>query len=232
MDNYTELLEEKAECLDRDDDDYEKNIMEIFDSFRGFCESMTEFIQKRGYTGGNYDDQKVKFVQDRFKSSNIPVPRGIKRWFMGEQKPKRNTAFLICFAFGLTVDETNEFFSRVQLERSFDCHTIQEAVYYFGMKNSLSFPEVKEILDGIEKPKKAKALPDQQILYTGSIKDYIDSIDDKEKLIEYIKANIDDFAYNNATAVKYVRELWENISKPDGLAVKEGQSIIFRVART
>ena len=224
--NYTDLLESKAAALFADDENYEKKLIEIAGLFRGFDEAMTDFIVKNGYTGDSEDvDLKAKFVQDKFKASNIRAPRGIKEWFKKESKPNRDTAFLICFAFGLTIEETNEFFRCVQLERGFDCHTISEAVYYFGMKNSLSYSEVKEIIDGIKKPKKTRVLSEGQVLYTGSIKSYIDSIEEKKKLIAYIEGNIEDFAYNNVTAVRYIQELWENISKPEGLAVKEGRII-------
>ncbi len=226
MADYTEKLINKAESLFMDDENYEKSLREIAELFRGFDESMTEFITEQGYTDDISDiDKKVKFVQERFKLSGIKVPRGVKGWFMGAAKPNRDTAFQICFAFGLSIDKTNEFFRCVQLERSFDCHTISEAVYYFSIKNELSYEEAKEIIEDIKMPQKEKAVPDRQVLYTGSIRDYIDSIIDKERLISYIEGNIDDFAYNNVTAVRYVQELWKNISKTDGLAVKEGQLI-------
>ena len=53
-------------------------------------------------------------------------------------------------------------------------------------------------------PKKVKAIPNREVLYTGTIIEYINDIDDKEKLIQYIIDNIDDFQYNNATAIKYI----------------------------
>lgn len=224
--NYTELLENKAETLFIEDEKYEESLIEIAGLFHGFDEAMTAFIRKQGYIDDADDiELKVRFVQEKFKASGMKVPRGIKGWFTGDTKPNRDTAFQICFAFKLSIDKANEFFRCVQLERSFDCHTISEAVYYFGIKNQLGYQEAKEIVERIKKPKKAKAVPDQQVLYTGSIRDYIDSISDNERLISYIEENIDDFAYNNVTAVKYIQELWGNISKTDGLAVKEGQLI-------
>lgn len=226
MFNYTELLENKAENLFIEDEKYEESLIEIAGLFRGFDEAMTEFITEHGYRDAEDDiELKIKFVQKKFKDSGMKVPRGIRGWFGKASKPNRDTAFQICFAFGLSVEKTNEFFRCVQLERGFDCHTISEAVYYFGIKNSLTYQETKEIIEDIKKPKKTRLVPQQQVLYTGSIKEYIDSICDKDRLISYIEGNIEDFAYNNATAVKYIQELWENIAKADGLAIKEGQLI-------
>ena len=56
-------------------------------------------------------------------------PRDLKDWFSSDKTlKKRDLAFQVCFALGLNVDETNDFFRRVMFERSFDCHSINEAV--------------------------------------------------------------------------------------------------------
>ena len=227
MSQYTELLNEKAETLSPDDDDYEKNLREIATLFRGFGEALTAFIEKHGYIGDLTDvSAKAQFLREKFKTANVKQPRDFKKWFVPYPDIiERETAYRICFAFGLSVDETNDFFRCVKFERGFDCHDRSEAVYYFCMKNGLSYSEAQEIIDRIPEPKKIKAIPNREVLYTGTIIEYIDSIDDKEKLIQYITDNIDDFRYNNATAIKYIQELWADISKTDGLAEKESSII-------
>ena len=223
MSQYTELLNMKAETLSLDDDNYEEKLLEVSTLFRGFDEALTAFIEEHGYTGDLTDiPAKAQFLREKFKAANVKQPRDFKEWFVPNKKLTRKTAFQICFAFGLGVDETNDFFRCVQFERGFDCHTISEAVYYFCMRNGLSYTEAQEIIDRIPMPKKVKAIPNREVLYTGTIIEYINSIDDKEKLIQYIKDNINNFQYNNATAIKYIKELWTDISKEDGLAVKEG----------
>lgn len=228
MSQYTELLNENAETLSLIDDDFEEKLREIAASFRGFDEALTAFIEEHGYIGDLTDvSAKAQFLCEKFKTANVKPPRDFKDWFVPNRKPARETAYRICFAFGLSTDETNDFFRCVQFERGFDCHTISEAVYYFCMRNGLSYSEAQEIIDRIPAPKKIKAIPNREVLYTGTIIEYIDSIDDKEKLMRYITDNIDDFQYNNATAIKYIQKLWADISKTDGLAAKEG-SIIDR----
>lgn len=229
MSQYTELLNIKAETLSPDDDGYEESLLEISALFRGFDEALTSFIEDHGYKGDLTDvSAKAQFISEKFKNANMETPRNLKGWFVPVKKLDRNTVFQLCFAFGLTIEETNNFFRCVRYDRSFDCHTINEAVYYFCMRNGFSYSEAKEIIDHIPKFEKAKAIPERdEVLYTGIIKDYIESIDDKETLIKYIKDNINDFQYNNATAIEYIQDLWTEISKADGLAAKEG-SIIER----
>ena len=229
MNQYTELLSYEAETLSPDDDDYEQRLREIAKLFRGFDEALTSFMVDRGYTGDRADiAAKTKFLTEQFKAAGIKPPRSIDNWFVPVKNLGRKTVFQLCFAFGLNVKQTNDFFRRVRFERSFDCHTISETVYYFCMRNKLSYSEAQEIIRSIEqisKPKTVKSIPDSDVLYTDTIIEYINSIDDKEKLIRYIVDNIDDFRYNNATAIKYIQELWSAISKADGLAEKEGSVV-------
>lgn len=220
---YTKILNTHAETLSLEDDDYEESLLEIASLFRGLDEALTVFVEEHGYIG-NLEDvpTKAKFLQEKFKVANIAPPRDFKEWFVPNKKLARETSFKICFAFGLNIEETNDFFRCIKFERGFDCHSINEAVYYFCMKNGLSYTEAQEIIESIPVSKKEKTIPNREVLYTETIIEYINSIDDKEKLIEYIKENISDFQYNNATAIKYIQELWNEISKADGLAVQEG----------
>lgn len=226
MSQYTEDHNIEAETLFLENDKFEEKLLDIASHFRGFDEALTAFIEAHGYTGDLTDvPAKAQFLREKFKEANIKPPRDFKEWFVPNKKLSRKTAFQICFAFGLGVDETNDFFRRVQLERGFDCHTISEAVYYFCMKNGLSYTESQEIIDRIPVPKKGKAIPNCEALYTGNIIKELNRIDDKEKLIQYIIDHINDFQYNNATAIKYIQELWSKISKTDELAAKEGAII-------
>ena len=226
MSQYTELLNIQAETLSPDDDGYEESLLETATLFRGFDSALTSFIEEHGYTGDISDvEAKSKFLREKFKTANVKPPRDFKEWFLPNAVIKRPTAYKICFAFGLDVAATNDFFRCVQFERGFDCHTISEAVYYFCIKNGHSYSEAQTIIERIPVPKKMKALPNQEVLYTGTIIEYLDGIDDSEKLIKYITDNINDFQYNNVKAIKYIQELWTKISEVDGLGVQEGRII-------
>ena len=226
MAQYTELLNAKVETLSMDDDDFEENLIGVATLFRGLDEALTSFMKEHGYKGDLADaSAKAQFLREKFRTANIKLPRDFKDWFAPNKKITRKTAFQICFAFNLDVDETNKFFRCVQFERGFDCHTINEAVYYFCIRNGLPYLEAQEIIDRIAIPKKVKSIPNREILYTGAIIENINSINNKEELIQYINCHISDFQYNNATAIRYLQELWNEISKTDGLAAQEGTII-------
>ena len=246
MNSYTEYLDTEAQTISPEDDDYEEKLLSVATQFRGFDEALTDFIKDHGYAGdpagiattesdtacpppyrGGPADiaAKAQFLREKFKSAGIKPPRDFKEWFVPGRKISRRTAFQICFAFGLDVDETNEFFRCVQFERGFDCHTVSEAVYYFCFKNGLSYPDAQEIIARIPVSQKAESIPDEKILYTTDITRHIDSFSNKDQLISYITANIGDFRYNNVTAIGYIKEFWSKIAEEGGLAYQEGALI-------
>lgn len=223
MSEYTDYLEWQAETLSPEEDGYEEKLLEIASYFRSFGEALTAFLVAHGFTGEvTQPGQKVDFLRRQFRAAAIPAPNRMQGWFRTGKRIQRETAFQICFAFGLSVEETNAFFREVCLERSFDCHSIPEAVYYFCIRNGKNYGDALEILSRMPEDHKGDLAADQEILYTGTIVDFIDHARDAEELIGFVKDHLAQFGYNNATAVRHIRKRWEEISREDGLAYREG----------
>lgn len=227
MGQYTESRNIAAENLSIDDDDFEDKLREIAEQFRGFGDALTEFIVEHGYTGQASDvDAKAQFLRDRFKAAGIKLPRDFKEWFVPVKKLDRDTLYQVCFAFGLTVSETEDFFRRIYCARAFDCHTVKEAIYYYCLKNNRSYAEANQIIEQIPKLQKVKTLPEgDAVLYTQTIVHQLDEISDPEMLIEYITSNIDSFGYNNVTAIKDIQKLWKDIVKEQGLVDEDSKML-------
>ncbi len=228
MSEYTQVLSGIAETLSLEEEDYSEKLLDIAKMFRGFDEALTAFILRQGYSGNvdNIDD-KAEFISEKFINAKItPLPRDIKEWFIPSNvKRSRKRAFQICFAFELGVTETDDFFKRVWFERSFDCHQVDEAIYYFCIKNGMSYGEADAIIKKIPKAQREKMIPDTNALYTRTIVNELDKITDVNTLLKYMEENIGNFSYNNVTAIKFVRNLWNKIVGKDGFAYKEGQII-------
>lgn len=230
MDQYTKMLDDDAATLSPDDENYEEKLIQLARSFRTFGEALTNFLCENGYEGAADDtDAKLAFIKGKCKSSKVPVPRNIDEWFNSGTTVKRVSAFQICFAFGMNVEQTNEFFKKVLFERSFDCHTIREGVYYYCIRNGLSFKEAKAIIARIPKQIFDKKDVDEKenrtekdVLFTGRIVDIINSAKSADELVDFIVDNFDKFRYNNATARKHIRKIWGEIARDEGLAYKEG----------
>ena len=129
MEQYTQILTRLADVLTPDDEQYEEKLLAIAATFRSFSQALTSFMCDNGFSGEatNIDD-KVAYIKDKFKAAEIPAPRDIRKWFSEDKGITPDTAYQICFAFNLGVEETRDFFRRVYFERAFDCHSITEAV--------------------------------------------------------------------------------------------------------
>ena len=75
--------------------------------FQNFDEALDTFLVRHGYTGDRQDiDGKMAFIKSRFEQKQIPLPRNIRKWYTEHKRIKKETAIRICFAFGLTVEES------------------------------------------------------------------------------------------------------------------------------
>ncbi len=225
MRSYTEMMETLADNIYADDDDYTKRLQEAAAAFMRFDEVMDEFISEHGYTGDLTDiDEKTTFIRGKFKAANVKEPRGIRAWFSEHKTIERGSAFQLAFAFGLTVDETAELFKRICLGRCFDCHTVDEAVFYFCMRNGLTYADAIEIIEKVPKDTKGKmTADDEDILYTGNIIKELHALNTKDELVDYLTRNAAQFGYNNAAATQYIRKLWHEIADTGGLAYNDKQ---------
>lgn len=223
MPDYTTRLQVPIDSISFEDDNFLEELLDVVQLFRPFSEGIDEFIHSHGYSGELTDvDAKVKFIRATFENASMTPPREIRAWFDG-QPVKRDTVFQICFAFCLDGYETDEFFRRVYTkERSFDCHRLQEAIYYFCLNNALSWADALDIQSQL--PLVGNRIG-EEVVYTSSIIKELNGFTTKEELIYYLTENIDKFADSNVTAYDTIRRLWTRAAGPDGLLVQEHKAL-------
>ncbi len=220
MGNYTSFLEDMTYDI-FEEEDYVEELKKAAKLFRTFDKALDSFIVNHGYDGDLLNvDEKVSFITGKLKAAGVPVPRNIKKWYSEHKRIERKTAFQLCFAFGLQVDEVDDFLRRVCLTRGFDCHDVEEVVYFFALKNGLSYEDTVDVLSKVTIVKPDRVAKDD-IVYTEFIAEEIDDIETAEELILYLNENVDKFGYNNATAYEIIRSIWNDISKEDGIALRE-----------
>lgn len=220
MGNYTSFLEDMTYDI-FEEEDYVEELKKAAKLFRTFDKALDSFIVNHGYDGDLLNvDEKVSFITGKLKAAGVPVPRNIKKWYSEHKRIERKTAFQLCFAFGLQVDEVDDFLRRVCLTRGFDCHDVEEVVYFFALKNGLSYEDTVDVLSKVTIVKPDRVAKDD-IVYTEFIAGEIDDIETAEELILYLNENVDKFGYNNATAYEIIRSIWNDISKEDGIALRE-----------
>lgn len=225
MGKYTGLLEEKSFNI-FDKDDYIEEMEKVVGIFRTFDKALDTFIVEHGFHGNLENiEEKVKFISDTLKeSAGIPLPRNIKKWYTEHKTIERKTAFQICFAFQLKVEEVDDFLRRICLSRGFDCHSMEEVVYYYAFKNGLNYQDAVNILSEITKVKPGK-MEKKTVVYTDYIVEEIDRIDSIEELKCFLTENADIFEYNNASAYHAIHTIWMKISENNGLAIREKKKL-------
>lgn len=221
MGEYTHFFENMSYDI-FETDDYLEELKKAAQLFRSFDKALDSFIVKQGYNGDLTNaDEKVSFITDKLEKAGVPIQRRtIKKWYEEHKMIERKTAFGLCFAFDLQVDVVNDFLRRICLTRGFDCHSIEEVVYFFAFKNGLSYAETMEIIKQVEVVKPDK-MAKEDIVYTDLIAEELETIDTAGELVSYLNENAHKFEYNNATAYEAIQTIWKDISKENGIALRE-----------
>ena len=220
MSDYTAELWASLDNISWEDDNFMQELIDVWELFRPFSEAMDAFLRSRGYAGDISDTQdKVRFIREAFTAAGIQPPREIREWF-ADQPIRRETAFQICFAFHLDGDGTDEFFRRIYVrERSFNCHIMQEAVWYFCLNNDLGWADAQDVLSLVQP---VKADPDcGEVVYTSAIIAELNALESKEELIDWLRKNTSKFVGNNVSAYEAIRRLWAQTAGPEGLLLRE-----------
>lgn len=228
MSDYTDYLEDSAERLDPTDELFVPKLREICTSFHGFGTALGEYLAER-FAISSEPEVCIPFLEEKFKQNIGRKPRNMDRWFGPRGKIQRETAFQIVFALDLDVTQTDDFFRRVYLDRSFNCHDIREAVYYFCRMQNLSYAHAQDLICCVmQKAEEAeRKAPSSERLYTQSIRNEISAMTGEDQLVTYLSENYADFAYSQVTAQDKIRELWNDITKEDGLAMWESKYLSY-----
>ncbi len=223
MSDYTHLLRTPFSGISPEDEHFMDELLEVARLFRPFSEGMTEFLFEHGYSGDPDDaGEKTAFIRNTFEQAGMKPPREIRLWFEKDQPITRETAFQICFAFGLDGLRTDDFFRKVVMrERSFDCHQVSEAIAYFCLNHGLTWADAREMNARIPEPGENSA--PAAVVYTDSIVKELNRMESKEELVQWLRENIRLFNTNNATAYRLIRDMWEQTAGKEGLLAREGR---------
>lgn len=159
----------------------------------------------------------MDFLTQQMEIKSIPyLNESIQKWFDGVDIQKsgeanfRDSMYKICFAMELGVDETNKFFKQVALDKAFYIRDVKEFVYYYCIKNELSYQMAIELI--------AQALcvdnEDRECHTLHETKVILESLvisRSNEKVIEYIRRNPQDFNIRNLTARRQIDNLIADI---------------------
>ena len=233
--NYTKQNQESTSSYTSYDDtedivDFLKNP----ESFRTFDKGLIELLKRNGYPGDTdnlVEMSKYLFSKLRDIHSTI-TKKTVDSWFSGERRPKieagsRQKIYEICFALNLTYKETRWFFHHVYYDRAFNCHTIEEAVFFYAFLNGISYAQAQNIIREIHSAAvKTEASSDAETNYTQYIKDRISDFQSEDELKEFLISNKENFASWNRSALKNLNDLMREL-----IATEEAKKEIDNLKR-
>lgn len=224
--NYTKFNEQSISKYSKDDidcfddDDSAISFLKDKDSFRAFNIGIADTFKRKGIDIDPEDKSAMaSYLFSRLKAINATVEKEtVYSWIDGSHRPKveagsRKRIYEICFALNLNTEETIWFFQHVYYDRAFNCHTIEEAVFYFAFSNGLSYKEALEIIN-IVNGADAPAGTNYEGNYTRFIQKRIKSMNSIDELIPFLIANRENFKAWNKTAGKTLKKLADEIILP------------------
>lgn len=214
--NYTEIASNKIKDFKSPyDNEYALDILKSTDFFRPFNHGLDTLIQKHGYDKSMSDNSsKSDYLYNKLKEIGSEIEeKTVFSWFIGEHRPKiepssRKRMYEICFALHLSIDEAKWFFQHVYFDRCFNCHIIEEAVYYYCLLHSLSFNRAKELIRIISDSennttKNFELEISNPTLY---ITEQIESFKSENDFLHFMKLNKSSFNSWNVSSYNFIKE--------------------------
>lgn len=213
--NYTQYNSDSIyQFLDEDDTTDAIDFLKNPSNFRSFNEGLTEIMIKKGYIPENATPTEITNILYE-KLAKIGASRSlstVNSWITGTHRPLiesgyRKQIYEICFALNLDLQETIWFFHHVYYDRAFNCHTIDESVFYFCFKNNISYQNALHIIKAIEDAPTKTVISKINHNYTLFVQQKIEEINSTEELILFLILNKENFSSWNESAYKTLTDL-------------------------
>lgn len=194
---------------------------EYFQEFDNECR-FRDKVQDRavdlGYTGTT-NEELITFLVHRCRQAEVGLSRQTITNWIRQSAPTgsgRENVYRLCFALSMNERETAEFFLKAFLERPFQFKSVRECIYYYCLKNGLSFTHANALIERVEQsPAQPSPFPDDN---TAKIGQEVTSFRSEERLVRYLLENRSGFETRNQTAIREIEDLLDSCCK---LAARE-----------
>ncbi len=187
-------------------------------NFVSFHTGLTTLMQRCGYTGSSEDvEEKTAYLQQKLAAIHVKITEiTVRDWFSGKRRPSldsrsRKLVYEICFALGASFELVQEFFRQVYFSRSFNCHTIKEAVYYYCLHQNHSYNHALELYETIKAMPETAKFEASAPVYTDQIRNALDNCHSDEEFLAYFSRNKSIFDRWNQRALFYIEEFIRQI---------------------
>lgn len=220
---------------DEDENSWSNVLGVLSQEFRSFGEGLTAIMEEK--LGKKVPNPKLTLSNSCYNTGVdldlIGTRNTLNTWFenvnrkplksSGVSRPRksensRDAMFAFAFAMELTVEETNELFQKVYLDRAYNQRDYKELIYYYCLSRRLPFSEAQKLIEKVHFDE-TDVVSDKTML-TQHLADTGLSSESGEALIEFIHAHSHNFAINTRSAMQVMRKLKE---KAREIARNEGE---------
>lgn len=224
-DSFTQIINNSI----RNNDEPKLDLSEIVDyynssdTFRPFSAGLTELMIRSGYKGAADEiEAKSNYLFDKLKAINVTVAKQtIKDWFTDKRRPSFNSEsrikmFQLCFALSASFDNVKWFFNHIYFSRSFNCRTIEEAVYYYCFLNHLPYEHAQYLIQEISSyPDNINPSRPVQNFSTKEVTKKLSEYTTDEELLHFFQNNKHTFSTWNKTALSHIDKFFKAIIGPE-----------------
>ena len=217
LNNFTHNIDNSLWNIKNNDYNDALSFLNDPSNFRSFSVGLTMLIQKYGYSGNSDDiEAKTNFILNKLSTIRVTISKStIKDWFLDKRRPalvsnSRTIMFQLVFALHVSKDDFIWFFSHVYFDRTFNCHTIEEAIYYYCFQHKLPYEHTQELL-ATATTYSAQVPSISSTIFTQEIQNYITHCTSDEELLYFLKQNIAIFQQWNKSSVHYINKLLSQI---------------------
>lgn len=204
--DYTEKMYDQLWSWDEDDDATVEKVRAFLnntENFNMFGENLRRFIEKK--VSPETRETPGTFLLARCKEKGVELNRNtVSKWLSEDLRPKkseesREKLFKIAFALELTVEEPQELFHKVYLDRGLNLRRKREFIYQYCIKMGRSYQDAQRLLDRLDQEPGPFSADEDQTIGTCDIGKEIKNLTGDDAVLQYIREHPHNFEINNRT---------------------------------
>lgn len=222
---YTEQMEGMIfEIWGDESEDISEDVISLLNDssmFRSFGEGLAEVIGKKASI--ELDTTKEYLKKINKEHGSLLNRNTIENWFSCNRPKKGNQSrehmYIVSFLLHLNVEETCYLFQKVYYDKAFNLRSVKEFIYYYCIKNGLSYDYAQSLLSKVNL--EGKNQPEGTV-YTKVIQTDLEMIKKDTELINYIECHPHNFQISSLSALNTRDKLIKEIlpSEEDRIALK------------
>lgn len=199
IDNHTKTIFSMDKIYFEDPEAWEEDLFDSteyameLDRRNPVLEGVENRLRELGEINESVDvSEIIRIMRNKYLQVGITggLPRTVEEWIKGTPvslaPAYRYNLYNLCLVLKLNIDETREFFLKCYMTIPFNYKDRIDAIYYFGIKHSLSYEEISELIDFSEELSYETG---REVEKTEIVGNYLSEISDVESLKDFLQCH-------------------------------------------